>query len=40
MIIVPTHKRRKIFYIHSKTIYVFTSGQVIIIVQIHSKNNF
>ncbi len=40
MITAPTHKRRKSPYKHSKTISVFTSGQVIITVQIHSKNCF
>ncbi len=37
MIAVPTHKCRKISFIHSKTIYVFTSGRVITTVQIHSR---
>jgi hypothetical protein len=36
MITVPTHKRHKTPSEHSKTIYVFTSGRVIVIVQIHS----
>jgi hypothetical protein len=40
MITVPKHKRHKSPHKHSKTIYVFTSGQVIITVQIHSKNSF
>jgi hypothetical protein len=40
MITVPTHKRRKSLYTHSKIIYVFTSGRVIITVQIHSKTGF
>ncbi len=37
MITVPTHKRHKKSFKHSKTIYVFTSGRVIVIVQIHSR---
>jgi hypothetical protein len=34
---VPTHKRHKSTFKHSKTIYVFTSGRVIVTVQIHSR---
>jgi hypothetical protein len=34
---VPTHKRHKSSFKHSKTIYVFTSGRVIITLQIHSR---
>jgi hypothetical protein len=37
MITVPTHKHQKIPFKHSKTIYVFTSGRVIVIVQIQSR---
>jgi len=37
MIAVPTHKRDKSPFKHSKTIYVFTSGPVIVTVQIHSR---
>jgi hypothetical protein len=37
MITVPTHKSHKSPFQHSKTIYVFTSGQVIVTVQIHSR---
>jgi hypothetical protein len=38
MITVPTHKRhKKIPFKRSKTIYIFTSGQVIVTVQIHSR---
>jgi ATP/ADP translocase len=37
MITVSTHKRHRSPFKHSKTIYVFTSGQVIVTVQIHSK---
>jgi hypothetical protein len=37
MIIVPTHKRQKSPYRHSKTIYIFTYGRVIVSVQIHSR---
>jgi len=36
MIAVPTQKRHKSPFKHSKTIYVFTSGQIIVTVQIHS----
>jgi hypothetical protein len=36
-IIVPTHKCHKSPFKHSKTIYVFTSGWVIVTVQIHSR---
>jgi hypothetical protein len=36
MINVPTHKRHKSPFKHSKTIYIFTSGRVIPI-QIHSR---
>jgi hypothetical protein len=32
MITVPTHKRDKSPFKHSKTIYVFTSGQVLVSV--------
>jgi hypothetical protein len=35
MITVPTHKRHKRPFKHLKTIYVFTSGPVIVTVQIH-----
>ncbi len=34
---VPTHKCHKSPFKHSKTIYVFTSGWVIVTVQIHSR---
>jgi hypothetical protein len=37
MITVSTHKRHRSPFKHSKTIYVFTSGQVIVTVQIHSR---
>jgi len=37
MIIVPTHKRQKSPFKHSKTIYIFTYGRVIVSVQIHSR---
>ncbi len=37
MITIPTHKCDKSPFKHSKTIYVFTSRRVIVIVQIHSK---
>jgi hypothetical protein len=37
MITIPTHKRHKSAFKHSKTIYVFTSGPVIVSVQIHSR---
>ncbi len=37
MITLPTHECHKSSFQHSKTIYVFTSGQVIISVQIHSR---
>jgi hypothetical protein len=37
MITVPTHKGQKSPFKHSKTIYVFTSGWVIVTVQIHSR---
>jgi hypothetical protein len=37
MITVPTHKRHESPFKHSKTIYVFTSGPVIVTVQIHSE---
>jgi hypothetical protein len=37
MMTVPTHKRHKSRFKHSKTIYVFTSGRVIVTVQIHSR---
>ncbi len=37
MITVPTHKRHKSPFKHSKTIYVFTSGRVIVTVQINSR---
>jgi hypothetical protein len=37
MITVATHKRHKSPMKHSKSIYVFTSGPVIVTVQIHSK---
>jgi hypothetical protein len=39
MITVPTYKRHKRPFKHSKTIYVFTSGRVIITVRIHSRKN-
>ncbi len=35
MITVPTHKHHKSPFEHSKTIYVFTSGRVIVTLQIH-----
>jgi hypothetical protein len=37
MIIVPTDKRHKSPFKHSKTIYVFTSARVIVIVQTHTR---
>jgi hypothetical protein len=37
MIIVRTHKCDKSPFKHSKTIYVFTSGRVIVTIQIHSR---
>jgi len=38
MITVPTHKcHKKGPFKHSKTIYVFTSGRVIVTVEIHSE---
>jgi hypothetical protein len=37
MITVPTYKRHKSPSKHSKTIYVFTSGWVIVTVQIQSR---
>jgi hypothetical protein len=37
MITVPTHKRHKIAFKHPRTTYVFTSGPVIVTVQIHSR---
>jgi hypothetical protein len=37
MIIVCTHKHHKSPFKHSKTIYVFTSGRVIVTIQIHSR---
>jgi hypothetical protein len=37
MITVPTHKRHKSPFKHSKTIYIFTSRPVIVTVQIHSR---
>jgi len=37
MITVPTHKRHKIPFKQSKTIYIFTSGRVIVTVQIYSR---
>jgi hypothetical protein len=37
MMTVSTHKRHKSPFKHSKTIYVFTSGRVIVTVQIHSR---
>jgi hypothetical protein len=37
MISVTTHKRHKSPFKHSKTIYVFTSGQVLVTVQIHNR---
>jgi hypothetical protein len=40
MIIVPTHTRNKIPFKQPKTIYVFTSGRVIVIVQIHSRISY
>ncbi len=36
MITVPAHKRHKSPFKYSKTIYVFTSGRVIVIVELHS----
>jgi hypothetical protein len=40
MITVPTHKRRKSRLKHAKTIYVFTSGWVLVTFQIHSRKKF
>ncbi len=40
MISVPIHKRHKSALKHSKTIYVFTSGGVIVNVQIHRRKKF
>jgi hypothetical protein len=40
MITVPIHKCHKIPLKYSKTIYVFTSGCVIVAVQIHSRKKF
>jgi hypothetical protein len=40
MITVPTHKRHESPFKLSKTIYIFTSGQVIVTVQIHSRKTF
>jgi hypothetical protein len=37
MIIVPTHKRGESPFKHSKTIHVFTSGPLIVTVQIHRR---
>jgi hypothetical protein len=37
MITILAHKRHKSPFKHSKTIYVFTCGWVIVIVQIHSR---
>ncbi len=37
MITVPTHERHKSSFKHSNTIYVLTSGRVIVTVQIHSR---
>jgi hypothetical protein len=37
MITVPTYKHHKSPFKHSNTIYVFTSGRVIVTVQIHSR---
>jgi len=37
MITVPTHKCHKSPFRHSKTIYIFTSGRVILTVQIHGR---
>jgi hypothetical protein len=37
MITVTTHKCHKSPFKHSKTIYVFTSGRVIVNVQIHTR---
>ncbi len=37
MITVPTHKHHKSPFKHSKTIYVFTSGRVIVTVEIHRR---
>ncbi len=37
MITVPTHKHHKSHFKHSKTIYVFTSGGVVVSVQINSR---
>jgi hypothetical protein len=36
MITIPTHKRHKNPFKHSKTIYVFTSAPVIVTVHIQS----
>jgi hypothetical protein len=40
MIIVPTCNPNKSPFKHSKTIYVFTSGPVLVTVQIHSREKF
>jgi hypothetical protein len=37
MIALPTQKHHKSPFTHSKTIYVFTSGRIIVTVQIHSR---
>jgi len=37
MITVPTHKRHKTPFKHSKSIYAFTSGPVTVTDQIHSR---
>jgi hypothetical protein len=37
MITVPTHKRHKSSFKQSKTIYIFTTGRVIVTIQIHSR---
>jgi zona occludens toxin (predicted ATPase) len=37
MITVLTYKRHKSSFEYSKTIYVFTSGRVIVTVRIHSR---
>ncbi len=40
IITLPTHQRHKSPLKHSKTIYVFTSGRVLVTVQIHSRKQF
>lgn len=38
MIIVPTHQCHKSPFQHSKIIYVFTFGQIIVTIQLHNNN--